>query len=155
LDKGNQTNDLIRGLASISYGGTLNVTNLSGTLAPGDSFQLFQAGSYNNSFAATNLPALAIGLGWTNSLSTDGRIAVISVVNLTPTNIVVGMPTPNALDLSWPLDHTGWTLQAQTNSSDVGLGTNWVPVGGSASTNHVVVTIDPANGTVFYRLVYP
>jgi autotransporter-associated beta strand protein len=155
LDKGNQTNDLLRGLTSISYGGALNVTNLSGTLAAGDSFQLFLAGSYNGTFAATNFPALASGLGWTNTLSTDGRIAVISVVNLAPTNIVVGMPSPNALDLSWPLDHTGWTLQAQTNSADVGLGTNWAPVTGSASTNHVVVTIDPANGTVFYRLVYP
>jgi hypothetical protein len=57
--------------------------------------------------------------------------------------------------LTWPQDHTGWQLQAQTNPLGIGLGTNWVPVPGSKSTNQIIMGIGQANGSVFYRLVYP
>ncbi len=59
----------------------------------------------------------------------------------------------NLLDISWPV--AGGRLQTQTNSPGVGIGTNWVTVPGSTATNHVVVPIDPANGSVFYRLAVP
>ena len=59
------------------------------------------------------------------------------------------------LTLSWPADHTGWQLQTQANSLSAGINTNWVNVVGSTTTNKVVVPINPINGTVFYRLVYP
>jgi len=58
------------------------------------------------------------------------------------------------LNLSWPPDHQGWQLQAQTNSLSTGLGTNWVTVPGSASVTNEVIPIGPANGAVFYRLFY-
>jgi len=57
------------------------------------------------------------------------------------------------LDISWPT--AGGRLQAQTNSPDVGISTNWVTVPGSTSTNRIVVPIDPSNGSVFYRLALP
>jgi hypothetical protein len=59
------------------------------------------------------------------------------------------------LRLTWPADGADWRLQAQTNSLDSGLGTNWVEVSGSAGTNQMQFPIDPANGAVFYRLVLP
>ena len=59
----------------------------------------------------------------------------------------------NLLDISWPV--SGGRLQTQTNSTSVGLGTNWVTLAGSTATNHVVVSIDAANGSVFYRLAIP
>ena len=59
----------------------------------------------------------------------------------------------NQLDISWP--PTGGHLEAQTNSLSVGLGTNWGTLPGSAATNHVVVPLDPSNGSVFYRLAVP
>jgi hypothetical protein len=59
------------------------------------------------------------------------------------------------LQLSWPLDHTGWELESQTNSSAVGLSTNWTILSASASTNAIAVPVTPADGSVFYRLVYP
>jgi glucose/arabinose dehydrogenase len=59
----------------------------------------------------------------------------------------------NLLNLSWPV--AGGRLQVQTNSPGVGIGTNWVTVSGSAATNQVVFPINPANGSVFYRLVVP
>jgi len=54
--------------------------------------------------------------------------------------------------LSWPEDHTGWTLQVQTNSRSVGLSTNWFEVPGSTTTNSVTLPISTPNGAVFYRL---
>ena len=71
-----------------------------------------------------------------------------------PTNItssVVG----STLHLAWPADHTGWTLEAQTNTLSVGLSTNWVRIPGSSASNQLSVPIVPGNGSVFYRLVYP
>jgi hypothetical protein len=75
-------------------------------------------------------------------------------VNTNPTNIVAVL-TGNQLNLSWPADHTGWRLQVQTNSSSTGLGSNWVDVPGSTSVNSVNFTVDPANGAVFFRMIYP
>ena len=59
------------------------------------------------------------------------------------------------LTLSWPADHTGFNLQTQTNALSTGLGSTWFTVPGSFSTNTVIITVDPLNPTVFYRLVYP
>ncbi len=59
----------------------------------------------------------------------------------------------NSLDISWPV--AGGRLQTQTNSVSVGLGTNWVTLPGSTATNRVIIPIDPANGSVFYRLALP
>lgn len=61
----------------------------------------------------------------------------------------------SALQLSWPADHTGWRLETQTNSLAVGLRTNWFTVSGSSATNQVSLPISPANGTAFFRLVFP
>jgi len=81
LNKTAQTNDSIRGLSSVSYGGTLNVVNFSGALNAGDTFTLFQSSSYGGSFSSITLPTLAAGLAWnTNSLPTDGTISVMSTV---------------------------------------------------------------------------
>jgi glucose/arabinose dehydrogenase len=61
--------------------------------------------------------------------------------------------TGNLLNISWPA--AGGSLQTQTNSPGVGLGTNWVTVPGSTTTKSVVVPINPASGSVFYRLAFP
>jgi hypothetical protein len=78
--------------------------------------------------------------------------------NPNPTNIVTSVSGSQAtgyqLTMSWPLDHTGWTLQAQTNILSAGLRTNWVDVPGSSATNQVIVPVNSTNGCVFYRLIY-
>jgi Concanavalin A-like lectin/glucanases superfamily/Ricin-type beta-trefoil lectin domain-like len=73
---------------------------------------------------------------------------------VTPTTlsaVLVG----NALNFSWPANYLGCRLQVQTNSLDLGLGTNWSDVAGSAATNTLTLPIDPNAGSVFYRLIYP
>ena len=74
-----------------------------------------------------------------------------SLTPATLTNSVSG----STLTLSWPGDHLGYSLQAQTNSLSSGLGTNWVTLPGSASVTTTNLPIINVNPTVFYRLVYP
>jgi autotransporter-associated beta strand protein len=140
--------------ATVNYGGTLTVTNLGASLQAGDTFQLFSATGYSGSFVATNLPPLNSDLGWSNSLTANGRVAVVNVVSLVPTNLAWTVSGTN-LALSWPADHIGWTLQVQTNDVNTGLSNNWQDVAGSTTTNQIVVPMVPANGTVFYRIFYP
>jgi hypothetical protein len=87
LNKAVPTNSLVRSLGSVSYNGTLTVTNLGGTLVSGDRFYLFEAATYSGAFALTNLPALSDGLAWnTASLGSNGSIAVVTVPSLIITN---------------------------------------------------------------------
>ncbi len=58
------SSDLLQGMASVSYGGTLTVTATGDALAAGDTFTLFDSTSYGGVFATYNLPALASGLSW-------------------------------------------------------------------------------------------
>ena len=78
----------------------------------------------------------------------------VGLISTAPTNIVASV-SGNTLTLSWPADHLGWKLQVQTNSLSAGLGTNWITVPGSDAVISTNITINPANGAVFYRLTYP
>ena len=74
------TNSIATISGALTCGGTLIVTNIgANALAAGDSFKLFNAGSYNGSFANVVLPSLPAGLGWnTNALNIAGTISVIT-----------------------------------------------------------------------------
>jgi hypothetical protein len=67
-----------------------------------------------------------------------------------PTGLSVAL-AGDQLQFSWPADHTGWQLQAQTNS----LSTNWIPVAGADLTNQMFLPISASSGNVFFRLYYP
>lgn len=77
-----------------------------------------------------------------------------ATVSTTPVPVTFSLSSGN-LNLAWPADHLGWTLQVQTNALDTGLGTNWVAVPGSTTVTNMTIQVSPANGSVFYRLVYP
>jgi autotransporter-associated beta strand protein len=152
------TNDMLSA-SSITASGVLVVTNLGSDLITGDSFKLFNQAV--SGFTTVSLPVSnvvnTIQYVWQDNLSADGTIKLLqgaSLVNLTPTNITSSV-SGNVLTLSWPADHTGWKLQVQTNSVSVGLRSNWVDVAGSTTVNTMNFTLDPANGSVFYRMVYP
>ncbi len=145
-------NDVVRGVNTLVYGGTLTLSNLSGTITPLSSFKLFSASAYRGAFATITPASPGANLAWnTTTLTNDGTLRVVSTL---PVNIAA-MTSGNVFNLSWPIDHTGWRLQAQTNSLSVGLSTNWVTVANSVTTNRMTVTIDRTVGCVFYRLVYP
>ncbi|HEX4342155.1 MAG TPA: hypothetical protein VH255_02115, partial [Verrucomicrobiae bacterium] len=140
-------------------GATLSVTNVGPILQTGDFFQLFPgatAGFSMIQLQTNDVPNNAV-YTWTSTVGSDGKITVASVatlVNLNPTNIVSRLNGSN-LELSWPSDHAGWTLQSQTNSATVGISTNWVSVTGSALVHSVTNGLNRSNAAVFYRLTYP
>jgi hypothetical protein len=151
-----KTNDSVRGLNTMVYnGGTLLVTNLGAqAITNGSVFKFFYATNYTAG-AVTVAPLVpAPGLLWdTSQLAVDGTLRVMPVNTNSPT--LATSKSGNSLTLSWPPDHAGWRLQVQTNSTAVGLNTNWFTVANSTNVLSFTVPIASTNGCVFYRLVYP
>jgi len=58
-------------------------------------------------------------------------LAFLGTILLYFASLYAGASSGNALDISWPADHTGWRLEGQTNAVNVGLSNNWVTVAGS------------------------
>jgi len=81
-------------------------------------------------------------------------VNVARLASLVPPNITNTYSGGN-LTLNWPVANTTYRLQSQTNTTSVGLTTNWVNVTGGNLTNKVVIPLDTTKGTVFYRLIYP
>jgi autotransporter-associated beta strand protein len=155
LNAATATNDLVRGLTSVTYGGTLTLSNLAGVIAASNTFKLFSANSYFGAFAALSPATPGAGLAWnTNTLATDGTLRVVSTsaVTLTAARVAPCAPSSQCLTLSWPTDHTGWRLQVQTNSLSR---TNWFNLPNSTGTNQIILPIDPNITSLFYRLIYP
>ena len=149
VNKTSGTNDVVVVTGTANYGGTLSVTNLSGTLAAGNRFKIFSAASASGDFAnVTGSPGA--NLGW-KFFPASGELLVSSI---TPTNLAMVF-TNGTLKFSWPTNYIGWTLQVQTNSSTAGLGTNWVAIASTAATNVFTAPVSATNGAVFYRLVFP
>jgi len=144
--KGNLT---MNGALGIIAGG--GFTNGTYTLAT-------YAGSLSGGLPTLNTP-LPSGYDYALDTSTPGQLNLdvsLSVVPLaTNAFSIVMLETNNQLQLSWPSDHTGWTLQIQTNSLDTGIGTNWTRLTNSVSTNQLAIPITQTNGAVFLRMVYP
>jgi hypothetical protein len=137
-----------------------NTIQISGTngLAVGHLYPLIKYGSLAGAgFSAVGLSAPATTAAALVDNPSNSWIALKVInpaVNMNPANIMV-TAAGGEVKLSWPLDHTGWTLEMQTNLPGIGLGSNWVAVAGSDSTNQTTLPVNPANTSVFYRLVYP
>jgi autotransporter-associated beta strand protein len=128
----NSTTTPLIAASTISAVGTLTIDVNSGTFTPGRSYPL---------------------LAWTNGtlngasgyLSIVSNVLYLNIPPLAPPKLNF-TPNGNNLRLSW----TGsFKLQAQTNSLN---GTNWADYPGGG-TSPVTITIDPANASVFFRLV--
>lgn len=142
------TNDSVVVSGTVTGGGTVTVTNLGPALQAGNTFQLFPGGV---SGITANLPTVdalnGVTYTWNNNIASSGAITVASVTPIGQPTLNVGQ-LGNTLTFSW----TGpFKLQAQTNSLSVGVSSNWGNYPGG-STSPVVVTINPANPTVFFRL---
>ena len=135
------------------------------------SYNVKRSTSANGTYieVATNLAALNfINTGLTNGVTYYFEVSAVNMAgestNSAPVSIQPVSTVPpvfnvafngGQVQLTWPQDHTGWSLQAQTNSIQSGIGTNWVTVPTSTLTNQMAFPINPANGTVFFRLIYP
>ena len=148
---GSGVNDSIVCSNSVTYGGTLNLVNVSGSpLAVGNTFQVFSATNYSGSIASFNPPTPGTGLAWQLSGGT------ISVVTGSSTVLVVG----SAKIVSGSLVLTGsggtpngnYSVYATTNL----VSGVWLPVLTNtfdASGNFAVTnTVAPGVPAQFYRV---
>ena len=115
IQKSNGAKDLADVGGTLTYGGTLVVSNLAGTLVSGDSFKIFNAPVYAGAFAAFNLPGLNGGLAWdTSALLTTGTISVV------PDNVTNPPAAPGGLSataISSSQINLAWTDNATNESS--------------------------------------
>jgi hypothetical protein len=141
-----------------SFAGSLNV-NLNNFYWPaaGSSFNLLNYTAESGLlFTNTSLPAPGY-LAWqTNYNPTALTLTVVArSTNAAPGNLNLSTLNGTNLILQWPGDHTGWSIQVQTNPVTVGLSTNWATLAGSSQTNQFVMPINKTNGTLFFRMIYP
>jgi hypothetical protein len=84
----------------------------------------------------------------------SSKSITVSGVSTTPISLVSSI-IGGQLSIMWPSDHIGWKLQSETNTVNVGVGSNWHDVAGSTATNRMIFNINGANPCVFFRLTYP
>jgi ABC-type phosphate transport system auxiliary subunit len=85
----------------------------------------------------------------TSQLAVNGTISVAAVAQISLVPVVTG----NTLNLTWPPNQLGMTLQ--TNSVSVVSPASWFAYPGSSGVTNVNITIDPNVPNVFFRLVAP
>lgn len=110
LKKGSLTNDVLSvtdAAGTITYGGTLSLTNISGSLAANDTFKLFNAANYAGSFASIVPATPGAGLTWnTNNLIVNGTLSIVGG----------STPTTNANILSVKLSGTNLLIHGTNNN---------------------------------------
>ena len=127
------TNSAVKVSGNLTEGGALVVTNAnSSAFAAGDSFRLFNAGTYSGVFGNFILPSLPAGLAWnTSALNESGALSVVALtspvigsVKAINGNIIVsgtGGPDglPYIIQATTNLTSPQWTTLA-TNQFDAG-----------------------------------
>jgi len=144
--------DQVRGLSSVTFGGTLNIT-VSGSLAGVEVFKLFDATTYSGGFDGVNLPGLPAPLGWdTTDLQTQGILRVTGGVS-----VAAGLVSGNMqLSGAGPANN-GYRVLATTN---VALPLDqWSEVGSGNFAGDGSYTFTDVNTSSyprrFYRVVTP
>jgi hypothetical protein len=140
-----------RGLTTFSGVAPPTLSNLPGA-AGTNTYGEYVTGS----FTATGTDEMILWNGAGSGYTVVDSVSVRDVTGIVETNVinVQSTVTNGMMQLTWPPDHAGWTLQQQTNNLTTGLGTNWVNVSGSTAVNSESIPIT-TNGCVFFRLTYP
>jgi hypothetical protein len=135
---------------ALYYSGNLKVINSGAAPGTGAHYQLFNCNNgYGGGFTTTSFPSLPAGLSWVDNTLTTGSIDVTGTATGRPVLSVT--PTGAVLTLTWnTTGFPGYSVVARTNGL---VGTWYSTVGGNVSP--FVVTVNPANPSVFYRLFKP
>jgi fibronectin-binding autotransporter adhesin len=141
------TSDSWIGATNIVYGGTLQLTNLAGSLAAGNSFKLFGATNYSGAFANLMPATPGVGLRWdTNELTVDGVLRVLSSTTPSPAVGSITMANGNIMiTATGGVPYDPCYLLSCTNLP--AASTDWSPV----ATNY----FDSSGGTTFTNAVPP
>lgn len=158
VDRTAPTSDVLVA-ASVTYGGTLVISNTAVPLQAGDSFKLFDATSYAGSFAAIDPPTPGMDLQWdTANLASNGTLAVRASSTLPTTNAPITASLragTNWLVTLSTESNVNYVLQANTNLLD---GAGWQSLGtnlGTGSTITNAIPLDPSRRRDFIRFVTP
>jgi autotransporter-associated beta strand protein len=154
VDAGTLAHDTVAGLTSVSYAGTLVVSNVSlSPLSGGQSFKLFDAATYNGSFAAIVPATPGSGLQWdTNSLAVDGTLKVAAPASFT--SITPAGSGNFQFIFTGPVG-SPFSLLFSTNVADPI--SSWSVVTSGTITSSPFTVNDPAatNSTRYYRIRIP
>jgi autotransporter-associated beta strand protein len=149
------TNGAVKILGAFTEGGTLNVTNSgAAALASGDTFTLFNAGSYSGSFASFVLPPLTGNLVWnTNAVKTSGTLSVMALTQ--PTIAAINVAGGNVV-MSGSGGVSGWTYYL-LGSTNLSLPTaQWTRITTNQFDNSgnftVTNAVNPTLPQTFYRI---
>jgi hypothetical protein len=154
--------------ATVAYGSTPTVTvvnangNATNQLVYNGATNVLVSGVASSALSLNPNPAV------TNSLvvqvtAQDGvtrqsyTVNVVQQPNQTKPVLTSGV-NAGWLTLSWPLDHLGYRLLAQTNNLNFGVSGNpndWGTVPGSSATNLLSLLILTTSRNSFFKLVYP
>jgi fibronectin-binding autotransporter adhesin len=141
--------------ASITYGGTLSLSFVPGSIAAGANFTLFNASSYSGSFASIT-PQPGPGLQWvTPQLDTTGTIGVqaIRAATFSPSFV-----SGTNLTLNGAGGTTNGTYRVYTSTNISLAVTNWREVGTGTFTgsgNFSFGVTNTNNAAQFYILEEP
>ncbi|MCW1923903.1 tandem-95 repeat protein [Luteolibacter arcticus] len=137
------SNDKISGITTVTYGGTLQVSNVGGdALQAGDSFQLFSATTRSGSFTTVSLPTLGEGLLWnTSNLATSGTISVAATGALVVDPYLVWAGAHGLDGSSDDPDHdgTGNLLEFYLDSNPMAVDGSILPLT-TVNATHVVLS---------------
>ena len=147
--------------AGIIYGGTLVVTNFSGTITNGQTFQLFVAtnGNYSmGTFASVTLPT-APGLIWTTNLAVNGTIAAVVVPAIPPTPTITHFSVSGLnLQFNGTNGTPGGTFYVVASTNVLLPLTNWTSIstntffGGGTFNVTLTNAVDPNAPQSFYSI---
>jgi fibronectin-binding autotransporter adhesin len=153
ISKSPTTNDVVRVIGALTSGGTLVVTNVSANgLAAGDTFKLFNAGSYSGSFGAFVLPGLPNTLAWdTSTVNTDGILKVI-VAQPPVISSVTQLGDGNARLTFSGTAYQPYEIRASTNLGLTPI-TDWALLGSGVFAGSAVV-FDDLQATNFSQRFY-
>ncbi len=138
------TSDNINAPAGITYGGTLSLSVLSGTLTGGETFQLFTSGTLGGGSFTLSPATPGPGLTWnTSNLAVNGTLSVVATA--LPKLTLTAGSTPNTLTLSSSQAGTLYSAPAVKGPYTV-VG----PINGS-----VTINVSPSTPAQFYRVTVP
>ena len=132
------------------YSGNLQVINSGPAPISGAVYQLFSATNYSQTFSSVTLPSLPAGLSWVNNLATSGSF---SITGNGGSPLLTLSANASVLTLSWnSTAYPGYSVVSQTNKN--GIGPVWNPTA-SGTVSPYMITVNPTNPPVFYRLYHP
>lgn len=157
-DNGFAENDqLTVGGLTLNYGGALVVTNIGITsLRPGDTFNLFAAGTIVPGFAPPNLPPLLPGLSWVNDLNANGSISIAGTIIPPQFNAPVFDGSTVTFSGSGGVAFGSYYVLTSTEVGDPIA--NWTPIATNlfdATGNFSFQDTDPSAPQRFYVIAIP